>query len=156
MTTKTPKMWAVSRGSYSDYRVLCLLNTEREAKQLVERMRATGDDRYGEPPFVEEFHVTTPDVQRIEVLKMQENLWDDGTESDESQSYWIDWPFDVLYPEDALPVSWRWVRAPIHYNRGGRLEVAGVDHERVRKVFSERKALIKSDASLRGRKEVRG
>jgi hypothetical protein len=150
------KMWAVSRGSYSDYTVLCLLKTKAEAKTLVKRMIEAGDDMYGDPPRVEEIPVVTADVEQVDILRMQVTLWDGGGEAEASATHWTKWPFDTIWIEDAQPVHWRWVRAPCHNGRGGRLEVAGTDHERVRKVFGERKALIQTDPILRGKREVRG
>jgi mRNA-degrading endonuclease toxin of MazEF toxin-antitoxin module len=44
----------------------------------------------------------------------------------------------------------------MHHDQGGRLEVWGTDHERVRKVYGDRRALIISDDAFRAQREVTG
>lgn len=79
------------------------------------------------------------------------NLWDNGKESETKTSMRTVWPF-ADYAGIPSAVSWRWVRAPVHNNAGGRLTVEGIDHERVRKVFSERRAEIIGDETNQMRK----
>lgn len=144
-------MWAITSGSYSDYRVLCLCQSKSDAKRLAARMNAAGGSIDAE---IEEFPVVSdPDVKQVETLRMNVDLWDDGSEGEERISYWTEWPFDRW--ADTRPVQWRWVRAPVHNGRGGRLEVSGTDHKRARKVFSERKALVKNDDAFRSKLEAR-
>jgi len=150
----TDKMWALSSGSYSDYRVLCVCPSKKVAKQLAARYNA--DNRSYDEVYVEQIaFVSDPDIQRIEIMSMFQEIWDNGEISEPRQQYRVEWPFDLLYPEAAVPVSVRWVRAPIHHNKGGRLEVHGTDHERVRKTFSEMSAALRTDDALRAKGEFR-
>ena len=143
------KVWVVSSGSYSDYRVLCACPDKKTAETVSAKMAAAGGWR--SDTRVESLTLVTDDVERVSILWLSVNLWDDGTESDSVESFRYEWPFDALF-DDAKPVHWRWVRTPFHLNSGGRLEVSGTDHERVRKAFSDHRGQIKSDDALRARK----
>lgn len=148
------KVWVLSRGSYSDYRVLCVVSgKKKDAELLAARMNATQESYYDEVE-VESLPVVTKDVQQVEILRLQVNIWDNGKTSDDHTNVRVEWPQDALFGTPEL--EWRWVRAPMHNNRGGRLEVWGSDHERVRKVFSDRIALIVSGDPLRDKREAKG
>lgn len=144
-------VWGVSRGEYSDYRVLCICRSEADAKVVAAKVDAL--ETY-EKSRVENFLMVDAGVTSVDILAMQVELWDDGTEGTLRQSIETTLPFLAYHSTD--PVRWRWVRAPIHQNCGGRLEVSGLDHERVRRVFSDRKAQIKAEDALRMRGEVKG
>ena len=146
------KMYAISKGSYSDYRVLAVCDSKKTAKALAARYNAT--EHYSETYVETILYVDNPDVQRVETLDLSITIWDDGSETDDHISYRVEWPFDPLY--DSSDCTWRWVRAPVHKGKGGRLDVYGTDHERVRKVFGERRALLHTDDAFRSKKEVRG
>lgn len=151
-TTKmTTKMWAVSKGSYSDYRVMCVCDTKKAAKAVAAKYN--GSSSY-ERAFVEDILVVDDDVQQVLVLSLSTTLWDDGHETEPREDVRAEWPFDALY--GTPNVSWRWVRAPIHRGGGGRLDVHGVDHERVRRVFSEQRAALITDDAYRARREMTG
>lgn len=94
--------------------------------------------------------------ERIEVHERQENVWDDGTTSDLSVRVKVEWEHDMLYPERIAPVLWRWVRAPMHKGKGGRLEVYGTDPERVARVFSDRRAHLLAEDTFRMKREAKG
>lgn len=146
--------WVISRGSYSDYRVLCIVDGKKsDAKMLAARMNATGDS-WGDGYDIEEMPIVSPDVQRVEILNLTSEISDDGTTQERDPRISVEWPFDSLF--GAPDLSWRWVRAPCHNGKGGRLEVWGTDHERVRKVFSDRRAMLLSDDALRAKREATG
>ena len=149
-------LWAVSRGSYSDYRVLCVCDSKKRAKGVVKAMKASKQSLYGDDPFVEEIVYLDRDPERVTVYGISEELLDSGESDNRRDSERVEWEHDMLYPEYNRPVTWRWVRAPYIEKRGGRLEVNGTDLERVRKVFSDRRAMILSDDAMRARKEARG
>lgn len=150
MTTAEPKFrWAVSSGSYSDYRVKCIVSS----KKLAEQIAAVETDGYTSY-FVESIPFFDRMPERITVHGIQANLWDDDTSDEAAVSERVEWEHDMLYPEQIAPVRWRWVRAPVHNTKGGRLEVYGTDLTRVRKVFSDRRALILSGDPLRSRREA--
>jgi len=144
----------ISSGSYSDYRVHAVVKgTKADAEALVARANGIRDS-YHDAYTVESLPTVSSDVERVSILSIQENVWDDGTTGDHYERTSVEWPFDTLY--DLSEVSWRWVRAPAHHGRGGRLEVRGTDHERVRRVFSDRRAALMVDDALRAIRERRG
>ena len=140
-------MWGVSRGSYSDYRMLCVCDSKKRAKEIA----ALTDDG-----MVEALPYFDRDPKRVTTFWLNENLYDDGTTDERYESQRTEWEFDMLYPERIAPVRWRWVRASIHRGRGGRLEVSGTDLERVRKVFGDRRGMLLTDEAMRSRREARG
>lgn len=148
------RVFAVASGSYSDYRILCACPTEADAEQIVAKLRIDTDGWHRDDTQVEEFMICTGDVEKQRLLWLQTTLWDDGRETDVKEEVRLEWPFDTIF--DVVAMSWRWVRAPMHNNRGGRLEVTGTNHELVRKVYSDRRAeLIASDVA-RGKTEAKG
>lgn len=109
---------------------------------------------YGDPYVAEELALVDPKVEKVEILRLQVEIFDNGTTKDQGPQIRVEWPFDALYGTPAL--RWRWVRAPMYNNQGGRLEVWGIDHERVRRVFSDRRAMIIADDAARLRPEAEG
>ena len=146
-------VWVISKGSYSDYRVMCACPSKGAATSVVKRYNEIEQDSYDQA-IVESLPMISADVQRVEVLSLSVEILDDGTERANRESTRIEWPFDSIYP--VQPVHWRWVRAPYIKHIGGRLDVSGTDHERVRKVFGDRRALIRSDAAARACVEIEG
>lgn len=147
-------VYVISKGDYSDYSVLCACPTKKDADVIAKRMNED-DDVWGGPVRVERLPVHTADVEKVAILRMRVNIWDDGTTTLESASVSHEWPFDTVF-DDPMPMKWRWVRAPVHGGRGGRLEVSGTDHERVRRVFSDRRAMLLTDDAMRAKREMRG
>jgi len=144
-------VYAVSKGSYSDYRVMCVCPTKKDAKRVAAKYNAnTTYEKAG----VETLLVVDGDVQQVEVLSLSTTLWDDGTESAQRETYRVEWPFDALFGTPRA--EWRWVRAPMHHDQGGRLDVHGIDHELVRRVFSEQRAALIADDAYRARREMKG
>lgn len=146
------EVWAVSSGCYSDYSVLCVCPSKADAEAVAAKFNAA--DKY-EEARVESFPVVDRTVEQLAVLKLQTTLWDDGTETDTREHVEHEWPF---HWEEAArsKVVWRWVRAPMHHDKGGRLEVSGVDHERVRRVYSDHRAELIAEHAVRSRKEAKG
>lgn len=145
------KMYAISSGDYSDYRVAVLVETKEEAEKLCEKMNRFTGGFY--PAYrVEEYDVADSSAERMVILLMQEVLLDGGGTREAREDASPDWPWDV----DQVAVKWRWVRAPYLRGQGGRLEVSGADHELVRKVFAEKKAALQSDDALRAQVEMKG
>lgn len=148
-------VWVISSGSYSDYRVLCVVEgTKADAERLLVKIRGEQDIWTSSEASVERLPVVSADIEPVEVLDMRVNVWDDGTTTDERSNVRREWSFDLLYECGA--VSWRWVRAPVHNGKGGRLEVMGTDHEAVRRVFSDRRARLLAEDAFRLRHEAKG
>lgn len=155
MTDVNHEIWVLSRGSYSSYRVMCACASKKDAETLAARYNADGG--YDEA-FVESILMVASDVSKVEVLHLHAELWDNGQETKHDPRVEVQWPFDDHTGLAATPVFWRWVRAPVHGGAGGRLEVGGTDHERVRKVFSDMRAEILADETgqIRKAKERKG
>lgn len=141
-------LWTVERGEYSDHKVMCACRTKAEAQAVLDAYNADEESRraarLGRLPLVSE-------PVRITTLSVQVNIFDDDTTDEIREMIRTEFEFDMLWPQHAKPVSWVWVRAPIHNGKGGRLEVHGTDQERVRKVFSDTRARLLADDGLRSR-----
>jgi hypothetical protein len=135
-------VFAVSSGSYSDYSVLAVFEDEKTAdvwaKAISDREDSYNTDARVErmtfvpsgakPEIVTEFfqHVELPDGGEPQYGELRS-----------LQSYGIDQYYG--FPPTRPQV--RYVRAPCHNNKGGRLEVRGNSERVVRKVVSERVAM---------------
>lgn len=158
--SESSEAWVVTRGSYSDYRVLCVVDSRKRAKKIAKLL--SGD--CGDECRVEVLPYLNRDPVRVNVLGLSEELMDDGSTYEAKEISRSEWEMDMTYPEFNRPVYWRWVRAPYltgksiwvkqRGSEGGRLEVHGTDHERARKVFSEKRAEILMCEPLRHRKEA--
>ena len=146
-------IWGISQGSYSDYRVLALCDTKKRAEAVA---ALPGSDSYGDGLMVEEFVYLDHDPERVTTYLLSVEIFDTGSVKNHHERMRTEWEFSMLYPEDNRPVRWRWVRAPMYNGKGGRLEVMGTDQERVRKVFSDRTAMLRTDDAMRAKKESRG
>lgn len=124
----------ISSGSYSDYGVHAVLEGGAEAAQrLVDRANASGGS-YSDEFFLEELPVLDADSEHpVSNLRLQEKIMDDGTTADYTEHVDVRW-----FHSPDKSVSWRWSYWAGH----GVLEVSGDDHERVRKVFSDRRAAL--------------
>lgn len=142
-------VYAVTTGSYSDYRVHAVCRTKAGAERLAGRMRADVDGWHTDADTIP-LPVVDPEIEQVVTLSLSENLWDDGTTSDVRDGQRTEWPFiPMQFPKQ----GWRWVRAPVHQGKGGRLEVWGTDHEAVRRVFSDKRAEIRATPALSGSRE---
>lgn len=137
------KMWAVSSGEYSDYGVICLCATEELANRIVEQI---GHDGYG-APFVEEFDIATTLPTPSITLRLECFISDTGQVIERAEHRYTHWVYEFDEPPKTPPVEWRWFRSEYGYGYkygtkevGGELQVYGVDHERVQRVYSDRKA----------------
>ena len=141
-------VWVVSSGTYSDYRVHCAALSKAAAQGIVAALNGADGRRYfAEPvPAIE-------NAERVTVYGIEAIVTDDGTVREESVRDRDEWNVDPLYPQRLRPVTVRWVRAPIYNGQAGRLEVYGLDEERVRKTYSDMRAELIADPALRKRRE---
>lgn len=147
-------MYTVERGAYSDHRVLCVCKTKRQANAIVKAYN--GDpESWGENAFVGELPIVTK-AEKITTFGLICEVWDDGRVTDEREDMRTEFTFDMLWSTYAAPVIWRWVRAPTHQGKGGRLEVHGTDLERVRRVYSDRRAQLLAEDAFRMKREAKG
>lgn len=144
--------YVVSRGTYSDYRVLAVADSKKRAKKMADALNE--DVSSYDRAEVETLPYFDRDPEKVTIYGLMAELMDNGSVRNERQADRVEWEHDTLYPEYAVPVHWRWVRAPMYHGKGGRLEVHGTDRERVRKVYSEKRAEILSGEPLRARNEA--
>lgn len=146
------EMWTVESGEYSDHRVLCVCRTKKLAQELVDALN--GDSSRWGNAFIGSLPVATG-VNYVTTYTQACEVWDDGTTTQTTESIRTELDIDMLWPERAKPVGWRWVRAPIHNGKGGRLEVFGTDLEAVRRTFSDRRAQLIAEDAFRSRREAK-
>lgn len=148
MTQKT--IWVVAAGAYSNYSVLCACQTKQDAEALVARMVAETDNGgWYSDARAECLPVVTGDVEKIVLLTKSTDLFDNGDEIAREDRRESVWPFD-----SANACAWSWTRSSTPDR--GHLNVRGFDHERVHKVFSERRAMLIADGALRAQKNAKG
>ena len=145
------RVWLVSSGSYSDYRVHCAAPSKQAAYDIVDALNAT--DEWAEY-FVEQVPVIEK-AERVTIYGIEVVISDDGTVRAEAVFDRDEWNVDPLYPERRRPVTVRWVRAPVYKDRAGRLEVYGTARNLVRAEFSSMKAQLLADPKLRKRRELK-
>jgi hypothetical protein len=133
------KVWAVSQGSYSDYSVKALFPTKKLAEAA--RVAHAAEEEWDEGR-VEWFYLYDEVPEPVTAYYMTETLWDNGDTSDmyeraETRLPWNHWNAP---PANGRPQVW-FVRAPVHENKGGRLDVKGYDLQAVRQAFGDRKGM---------------
>ena len=141
-------VWLVSSGSYSDYRVHCAAPSKKAAQAIVVALNGDETCNY----FIEQVPVIDK-AEKVTIYGVEAIVTDDGTVREESVRDRDEWNIDPLYPQRLRPVTVRWVRAPIYNGQAGRLEVYGLDEERVRKTYSDMRAELIADPGLRKRRE---
>lgn len=149
---KPKVMYCVARGVYSDYRVMCVCDSQARAKAVAKAYNA-GEDSYSEAR-VETISFVDYEPEQVTLYHLMVEVFDDGTTSEQTERETTEWPFDSWDP--LVRVAWRWVRAPVYHGKGGRLDVHGTDLEAVRHVLSDRRAQLMVDDAFRKRKEAKG
>jgi hypothetical protein len=134
-----PKVaFAVSSGSYSDYSVHAVCEDEATAERWAEALRSDSEGWHSDA-VVEELPLiaagTKPAKQTT--VHLSQTLWDDGHEEERHVSETSEYPIVSLYGPPPRRPSVRFVRAPIHKNRGGRLEIRGRTESAVLKVYGD-------------------
>lgn len=123
------KVWAVSTGEYSDYRVLCVAPTKKAAEAIAEGYNEAEASVYSRAEVQEMLYLTEPAQPTRELIVA-------GQEHDAYRS------------SESLFMRWPWEYAPtcraVVFGSGKHkgLRVEGTDHERVRKVYSEKRAAL--------------
>ena len=148
----TKMVYGIASGQYSDYSVHCIVETEDEARKLVEKLNRT-KDRYQGLYEIQELPMVDSTVERQSVLYLNEILMDSGKQADRHESTRLEWPWEGY---DFGRAVWRWIRAPFLDDKGGRLELHGTDHDLVRKIFEEKRAALIMDDAYRAQHEMRG
>lgn len=148
--TEHKTVWAISSGSYSDYRVDAVCESKEIAEATAAKMNMLENRRY-EEYGVEELPLIDESVHKVVVYYMNVEILDAGGIGAERQWETQEWSHD----NDATEAAWRWTRAPYIGTRGGRLDVWGTDQERVRKVLGDQRAMLMADDAYRARAKMR-
>ena len=140
-------VWAVYRGDY-ETTMLCVGATKKDAEAIKDKYNA--DPGNWQTAYVTWLPLVAPDVQKIKTYQLTVTLWDDGLVSDDNEHVREEWPFDMAYPS-AYAVEWRWVRAPVHKNKGGRLDVHAKDIDKGREVLKEMRTYFSQPENAKSR-----
>ncbi len=135
------KAYAVVSGSYSDYTVHAIFTNRLAALEAA--VQHGQDDTYSAAD-VEDIVLYEDVPEKETIYRMIQTIWDDGRVQDDlRQDSDTRLPWNTWYdaPRDGRPKV-RYVRAPMHKDKGGRLEVFGRDEQAVKQAFSDRKAQI--------------
>lgn len=130
------KVFTLSDGSYSDYRIEALFTTRKLAEAAVTATK----NSYSEP-FVEEFELYDHIPEKVTVFGVSQSLLDDGRSGDANE--WTEagheWEDAERYAEKgSTRPKFAFVRAPCYDGKGGRLMISGCNHDSVMKAFHDR------------------
>jgi hypothetical protein len=126
-------VWGITTGEYSDYRVQALFATEDAAK----RAAALRDDHADISAF-NFYSADDSEPKLVQVYYHNVELWDDGTQGSDRAHSDTHWEYDGYESRfmDKRPYV-RFVRAPMHHDKGGRLEVYGINEKACLKTVSD-------------------
>lgn len=151
--TAASTAWVVTQGEYSDYRICAVCPTQADAEALAARANETEESEYYEYR-VESVFLADADLEKVTTFYRSVTVWDDGRTTETNPREVTDWPW--AWNITTHKVHWRWVRAPTHNGRGGRLDVCGTSARLVAKVFSDRRARLLADPVFRAQGEATG
>lgn len=115
---------------------------EKEAEILAARIQATDPSS---DYSIEALPTIALDVRRVEVLTLAVAIKDDGTTEEYKPNFHVAWPWETNVDTTRM----RWLRPPAYDDKGGRLEVTGVDHDEVRSMYRHEKRRLLHDANAR-------
>src|SRR3990172_9213317 len=147
-------VYVITSGGYDSYLVHAVVRGKKRAVDMLAARASSETYRGGYR--IETLPVVDADVTPLQLTQICQDIWDDGTSGEETVTVRAEWPFDLVQPQQNVPAGWRWVRAPCHEGKGGRLEVYGTDAVLVEALFDDMKAALQSDDVLRGRRERTG
>lgn len=130
------KVWPVSTGSYSDWNIHALYESKELANQAAEKLSKEGGWIFSDAMVDKPLMVSDQLPVALPVLTLRCRIYENGTVEEGEPEIENDWDFQD--GEDLTSQRWGW------YTEGhwGMLSVVGRDHDRVRKVYSDRKAEI--------------
>jgi hypothetical protein len=141
---------------YIDYRVLALFTSERDAKNHLATVKVNPRREYGDGDRIEEF-LLYPDgnePKRVTTYEHIVTVWDLGVVTGELERSRTEWEYDTIYSRPKLRPEVRFVRAPMHENKGGRLEVRGSNRKAVDQAYSDALARLKVSIDQTGRAKL--
>lgn len=140
------QIFVVSDGEYSDYTVLAAFDSEETAERWAQALR-NDSDGWHNSARVESLTLidSAEPIEKRTTYRQNVELWDDGTTDTKGVFANSHFPVGYFGPPPVRPIV-RYVRAPCHKNKGGRLEVTANSEAAVRKVVGERMAMWKAGA----------
>lgn len=133
-------VYVVTSGEYSDYRVLCACPDEATADRIAADVNRV--DRYA-GARVEELPVRS-ESRIVKYSRLTCDVFEDGTASEPYVYESLKHETTCNYP----PFTVEWRDRPRRYGQARELVVYGTDEERVRQVFSEKRALAMSNPEM--------
>lgn len=152
--SKVQRVWGITRGSYSDYRVLAIFEDQAEAKAFCAAHQNTAHDSpWGAPDDVECFMFYPKGVQPVlnTVHSRSVVVWDSGDTEEAMERGRVEWEYSPLYDRVSARPNVRFVRAPMYHNKGGRLEVEGLDQQAVNQAYGDNLARLRVAAETIGK-----
>lgn len=149
-------LFTVESGCYSDHRVHAVFEDEQTAIAWQSAMNSD-EDGWNRDAFIGSIVIieTGTKPKKETVWRMNTELWDNGTTDSRGADFISSYPTDSMYMPPPKRPAVRYVRAPVHKDLGGRLEVVGATREAVEKVTSERIAMWKAGAwAGKGHEEI--
>jgi len=143
-------VWAVTRGSYSDYKVLAIFAANADAERHLATASASGIWNRAESVEQFDFYDEGEQPELITWYERSAVILDDGSATHENESVQTDWDYDQLYGHQTARPSVRFVRAPIYQDKGGRLEIRGTDRQAVNQSYGDNLAQIRYGAEQTG------
>ena len=156
----TRRLYAVVSGSYSDYRILALFDSQESAAKWADTVKVESekDDTsfYDSDARIESFPFYAGSEQPgiVTTYRAEVTLFDDGRVLDYRAGKWDEagevvsrgskeWSHDA--ESDSRP-RLRYCRAPRHNGKAGRLEGHGLDERALIQAISDRVAMFKAGA----------
>lgn len=135
---KITQTYAVASGEYSDYRILAVCTDESTAEAWAAALREDPETWHSDAR-VELVDEISPGVApfRFSAVDLRQELRDDGSESPPAITEETCLAVGSLYGVPPLRPLVRFVRAPCHDGKGGRLEIRGRTRAGVLKVYGD-------------------
>lgn len=146
-------VWGLTRGSYSDYRICAIFERKEDAEAALNVRDARIGWGGGEDVEEFSFYPAGGSPLTVTTHHWTGEFTDAGDEPRRNKAVEVEWEYNRSDPSGPRP-SVRFVRAPIHRDKGGRLEVRGTDLLAVQHAWSDNVARIRANVSLRGKAEL--
>jgi hypothetical protein len=141
------EVFCISSGEYSDYQVLAVCEDKATAEAWIAALHNDEDGWY-RTARLESLPVIVPGAKPEKERQYSQHveLLDDGTIKSGDIRLHCDFPVGGYGSPPPVRPLVRYVRAPCHHGKGGRLEVRASTAEAVAKVVGERIAMWKAGA----------
>lgn len=118
------KVYAISSGSYSDYKVLAVTEDKKTAEAWAAALRSDPDGWCSDAEVEELTYIPTGlGSFTVTTYRASVTLWDDGKEESPYCDACTENAISVLNGPPPSRPAVRRVRAPIHRDKGGRIDI---------------------------------